>query len=84
MQPSTTKEDVLGKLRQTSDAELVQLIHESPPAAAESREAIGILYDRYQEHVFRYLWVRSSSSQQAEDLTGEVFTRMVAFLPRYR
>src|SRR5512139_408824 len=84
MQPSTEAVDYPDRLRQASDAELVQLIHKSPSSTPEGREAIGILYDRHQARIFRYLWIRVSSSQQAEDLTGEVFTRMVAFLPRYQ
>ena len=74
----------MDQLRQAADAELVQWIHKSNISSPESREAIGILYDRHHERIFRYLWMRSSSFQQAEDLTGEVFTRMVASLPRYQ
>jgi RNA polymerase sigma-70 factor (ECF subfamily) len=48
------------------------------------REAVGILYDRYYERIFRYLWVRLSDRHQAEDLAGEVFTRMMTSLPRYK
>jgi RNA polymerase sigma-70 factor (ECF subfamily) len=81
MQPSTQNEDFLVRLRQTSDAELV---HKSRSSTPEGREAIGILYDRHHERIFRYLWMRLSSFQQAEDLTGEVFVRMVASLPRYQ
>ena len=45
---------------------------------------MGILFDRHHERIFRYLWMRLSSFHQAEDLTGEVFARMVASLPRYQ
>ncbi len=45
--------------------------------------AIGTLYDRHHEGVFRYLWARLGDRQAAEDLTGEVFLRMHASLPRY-
>jgi RNA polymerase sigma-70 factor (ECF subfamily) len=47
-------------------------------------EAIGALYDRHQESIFRYLWLRLSDRQLAEDLTGDVFMRMLSALPDYR
>lgn len=50
---------------------------ESLPAAEE-------LYREHHEHIFRFIWSRVHDALLAEDLTGEVFTRMVANLPNYR
>ena len=50
---------------------------ESPLAAEE-------LYLEHHEHIFRFIWSRVYDAQQAEDLTGEVFTRMVASLSGFR
>ena len=47
-------------------------------------DAIGDLYDRHYRYIFRYFWLRVHDRQSAEDLTGEVFSRMVASLPDYR
>lgn len=47
-------------------------------------EAVGALYDRHHEQIFRYVWSRVDNQHLAEDLTGEIFTRMVVNLPRYR
>lgn len=47
-------------------------------------EAIGELYDRHHTRIFRYLWARLRDPHLAEDLTGEVFARMVRDLPGYR
>ena len=47
-------------------------------------EAVGELYDRHHTRIFRYLWSRLRDPHLAEDLTGEVFVRMVRDLPRYR
>jgi RNA polymerase sigma-70 factor (ECF subfamily) len=47
-------------------------------------EAAGELYDRHNVHIFRYVWSRVHDPQTAEDLTGEIFVRMVANLPGYR
>ncbi len=45
--------------------------------------AIGRLYDRHRESIFRYLWLRVDDRQLAEDLTGDVFMRVLDALPRY-
>ena len=47
-------------------------------------EAIGALYDVHCQAVFRYFKARLGHQQTAEDLTGEVFRRMLAGLPQYR
>lgn len=47
-------------------------------------DAVGLLYDQHQEAVFRYLWARLGERQTAEDLTGEVFLRMLGALPNYQ
>jgi RNA polymerase sigma-70 factor, ECF subfamily len=47
------------------------------PAAEE-------LYLQHHEHIFRFIWSRVHDALLAEDLTGEVFIRMVANLPNYR
>jgi len=61
-----------------SDAQLV--------AAAQRGEmqALGALYDQHHEALFRYLWARVGERQLAEDLTGDVFMRMLDALPRYQ
>ena len=46
--------------------------------------AVGQLYDQHQPHIYRYVWSRVRHNQTAEDLTGEIFTRMVKNLPRYQ
>lgn len=46
--------------------------------------AFGELYDRHHRRIFRYVWGRVRDEGLAEDLTGEVFARMVASLPGYR
>ena len=47
-------------------------------------QAIGALYDQHHQALFRYLWARVGERQTAEELTGDVFMRMLAALPRYR
>jgi RNA polymerase sigma-70 factor, ECF subfamily len=46
-------------------------------------QAVGELYDRHQERIFRYVRSRVYDHQLAQDLTGEIFTRMVTNLNQY-
>ena len=61
-----------------SDADLVRRAHRGDV------DAVGQLYDRHHEHIFRYVCSRVRDGHLAEDLTGEIFTRMVVSLPDYR
>ena len=47
-------------------------------------EAVSLLYEAHQPAIFRYVWIRLRERQAADDLTGEVFLRMLEALPRYR
>ena len=47
-------------------------------------DAVGELYDRHHELVFKYVRSRVRDAALAEDLTGEVFVRMVTHLSGYR
>lgn len=60
------------------EAELVK------QAQGGSVDAIGKLYDGHHEQIFRYVWSRVRHKEVAEDLTGEIFTRMVSHLPDYQ
>ncbi len=46
-------------------------------------EATGTLYNRYHQSIYRYLYYRTGNAQIAEDLTSDVFLKMVQALPRY-
>ena len=67
-----------------STEELVKFVKDGHNAPYRSREALGILYDRHQAQIFHYLMFRLNNQQQAEDLTGEVFVRMLKALPGYQ
>ncbi len=49
-----------------------------------SVDAAGQLYERHYRSIFRYLFYRTGDAAAAEDLTGEVFLKMVQALPGYR
>lgn len=46
--------------------------------------AVGELYDRHHASIFRYVWSQVNDKHLAEDLTGEIFTRMVINLSSYQ
>ena len=62
----------------SSDADLVKR------AQGGEVNAVGELYDRHHESIFRYVRSRVGDQSLAEDLTGEIFTRMLVSLPDYR
>jgi RNA polymerase sigma-70 factor (ECF subfamily) len=71
-------------LQDIPDADLIQRAQNNRGDPHAGAEAVGELYDRYQQAVFRYIWARIPNPQLAEDLTGEVFTRMLSNLPGYK
>ncbi len=60
------------------DATLIQRAQDG------DEQAVTALYDRYYRAVYTYLALRLNDNDLAADLTGEVFVRMVAHLPRFR
>ena len=71
-------------LQNSTDTELIRLAQNRQDDPVAGASAVGELYDRYHESIFRYIWSRVSDQQLAEDLTGDVFTSMVLNLPKYR
>ncbi len=65
-------------MTELSDAKLVEL------AQFGDQEAVGNLFDRYWVRIFYYVRAKVYDSHLAEDLTGEVFLRMVENIPKYR
>ncbi len=47
-------------------------------------EATGALYSRFHQSIYRYLYYRTGDPQIAEDLTSEVFLKMVQSISAYR
>jgi RNA polymerase sigma-70 factor (ECF subfamily) len=46
--------------------------------------AVGELYDRHRPRIFRYIRFKVANTQVAQDLTAEVFLRMVNHLPDFQ
>lgn len=67
-----------------SDTELIKKIQSNHRTSSHSLGAVSVLYDRHRERIFRYLLIRLNDHHQAEDLTGEVFIRMMNALPGYQ
>jgi RNA polymerase sigma-70 factor (ECF subfamily) len=53
-------------------------------ASAGDIEAVGRLYDELVNPIYRYVAVRIRRREDAEDVTHQIFERIVAALPRYR
>lgn len=63
-----------------NEAEIDELVLE---AQNGEKEAIGELYDYFLESIYRFLYFRVSSESEAEDLTEEVFFKMLKNLKKY-
>lgn len=64
-------------MQELDDMELVK------QAQSGNIEAVGALYDRHRQRIFRYIRANTSNTQLAQDLTGEVFYSMVNGLPNF-
>jgi RNA polymerase sigma-70 factor (ECF subfamily) len=53
-------------------------------AQAYDEDALGALYDQYAPLIYTYLYRRVHDAQQAEDLTGEVFVRVLQAIQAQR
>lgn len=64
-----------------SDLEVEGLVDR---AAAGDTEAFGCLYDIYADRIYRHIYYRTSSVEDARDLTQDVFIEAWRALPRYK
>ena len=48
------------------------------------RLAIGAIYDLYADRIYRYVLVKVGNQSDAEDITAEIFIRVIEALPRFR
>ena len=53
-------------------------------AKAGDNDALIVLYERYKQQIFRYLYYRLGDVHTAEDLTTDVFLRAIQALPRFQ
>jgi len=53
-------------------------------AAQDDPTAFGVLYHRYLGHVYAYVHARTSTADDAADLTQQIFLQALDALPRYR
>jgi len=64
-----------------TDAEMLALLKDAQrgvPAAYDR------LYNLYADRIFRYVYARLGQRETAEDLTADVFVRLIQVLPRFR
>ncbi len=64
-----------------SDADMLALLQ---AARAGDSAAYDRLYNLYANRVFRYLYARLGQRELAEDLTADVFVRLLKNLPRFK
>jgi RNA polymerase sigma-70 factor, ECF subfamily len=52
-------------------------------AKAYDPEALGVIYERYYQGIYRYVYYRVGDTALAEDLTGDVFLKMLHGIESY-
>jgi len=67
-----------GSVLEVLNEDLIRRAQEGEPIV------VSALYERYQRRIFRYLYYRVGDQQTAEDLTSEVFLRMLEALSSYK
>jgi RNA polymerase sigma-70 factor (ECF subfamily) len=67
----------LRSLKRLSDAELVKRAGEG------NQDAFGVLYERYVEKIYNYIYYRTGNHHDAEDLTARVFFRAMGHIENY-
>jgi RNA polymerase sigma-70 factor (ECF subfamily) len=60
-----------------TDQDLVEQCHDDP-------EAFGLLYDRYCERIYRYVYSKLRERTVAEDVTAEIFFKALKGVQSYR
>ena len=53
-------------------------------AATGDSEAFGVLYDAYHPQIYRFIFLKVSSKEDAEDLAHQVFMNALEHMPGYR
>jgi RNA polymerase sigma-70 factor (ECF subfamily) len=67
-----------------NNVQQVNVQHIIQRAKKGDRDAIAVLYQQYVSIIYRYIAYRIPTTTDAEDLTAEVFLKMVEGLPGYR
>ena len=75
--PNSRTEDAVSSAEREEDAALARR------AGSGEAEAFGILYDRYVDAVYRYVFYRVRNEAEAEDVTSDVFMRALRAIPKY-
>ncbi|HDQ73806.1 MAG TPA: sigma-70 family RNA polymerase sigma factor [Chloroflexi bacterium] len=66
----------MNKRQEESDSILIAQAKEDP-------EAFGLLYERYVDRIYNYVYYRTSNHHVAEDLTARTFYKVLKHISRY-
>jgi RNA polymerase sigma-70 factor (ECF subfamily) len=75
--PNSRSQDLVSSAEREEDAALARR------AGSGEAEAFGVLYDRYVDAVYRYVFYRVRNEAEAEDVTSDVFMRALRAIPKY-
>jgi RNA polymerase sigma-70 factor, ECF subfamily len=66
----------MNNMSEESDSKLIAQAKEDP-------EAFGLLYERYVERIYNYIYYRTNNHHVAEDLTARTFYKTLQHISRY-
>ena len=75
--PNSRADEPVSSAEREEDAALARR------AGSGEAEAFGVLYDRYVDAVYRYVFYRVRNEAEAEDVTSDVFMRALRAIPKY-
>ena len=69
--------------RQSSPSTEPESEQELIERAKQDADAFAILYERYVDRIYAYVYYRTGDAREAEDLTARVFYRALAHMPEF-
>ena len=77
MEPSVSEAGDRHTREQRDEESLIRQAQEDP-------SVFGVLYERYVNQIYNYIYYRTGDRQEAEDLTSQTFHRALRYLPSYK
>ncbi len=76
MQKATAAHNQPSSTDPESEPELIERAKQDP-------DAFAVLYERYVDRIYNYIYYRTGNTREAEDLTARVFYRALAHMPEF-
>ena len=79
--PEPQHEEIVMLAKIEAQVEVSDLVRK---AQGGDQSSFALLYERFFDQIFRYVSFKTGSTTEAEDITGEVFVRMIESIHRFK